>query len=106
MYAWSVDFRDLDNLWNFYPFVPDGATGNLVAWNWDLDGEETITMYDISEDNRGTVTSSGDDASAGLAVRAALASDPNHEPSRQLRDHIRSRQRSMTAGLKPSTAGS
>ena len=44
----------------------------------------------------------GNTASAALAVTAALARDPNHVPSRLLADQIQARQRTMTAGLKPS----
>ena len=48
----------------------------------------------------------GDLANADLAIRAALASDPNHEPSRRLGVEIESRQRYLTAGLESGRRGS
>jgi tetratricopeptide (TPR) repeat protein len=48
----------------------------------------------------------GDVASAGLTVRAALARDPGHEPSRRLGADIEASQRNLTAGLRPQVTGS
>lgn len=33
-------------VWNFYPFVPDNATGNIVFYNFEFDNDETIDVYD------------------------------------------------------------
>lgn len=49
---------------------------------------------------------SGDLANAGLAVQAALASNPTHEPSRRLHVDIQASQKHLTAGLQPFHTGS
>ncbi|MBN1523636.1 MAG: hypothetical protein JW904_04065, partial [Spirochaetales bacterium] len=52
-YSWNVCFRDNGgNTWSTYPYLPDGASGNLIVSSLDIDvtaGNETIgTVYNKS----------------------------------------------------------
>ncbi len=58
-------------------------------------------LYQLAE----TRLLTGDDTNAQLAVRAALAADPQHRASRQLSDQLIERQKAMTAGLERQTSG-
>ncbi len=63
MWTLALDNRTAaPNTWEIFPFVPDGASGNIEYRNWDFDSEETMIAYDISGYNTtsiGAVTSSG-----------------------------------------------
>ncbi len=63
MWTLALDNRLVPpNTWEIFPFVPDGATGNIEYRNWDFDSGETMVAYDISGYNTtsvGAVASSG-----------------------------------------------
>ncbi|HCQ87099.1 MAG TPA: hypothetical protein DIV58_06610, partial [Spirochaetaceae bacterium] len=45
-YAWPVSFSEASfETWNLYPFIPDGQTGNIVYYNWDMDGAGALTAW-------------------------------------------------------------
>ncbi|MDH5720750.1 MAG: T9SS type A sorting domain-containing protein [Spirochaetia bacterium] len=47
-YSWTIDLRDDGNLWNLYPFVPDGAGGNVIVHNYDMETKEFGEFYNKS----------------------------------------------------------
>ena len=60
-YAWTISLDDRipeENggalVWSMFPFVPDNASGNLVAHNWDADNSCIHQMYDTSGSLHGT----------------------------------------------------
>lgn len=74
LYCWTVAFlNNTGTQWDFYPFVPDNATGNIVFRNFDMDNGETLTATNIT----GTtivnypVTKSGDSSLNGLVLYPA-----------------------------------
>jgi autotransporter-associated beta strand protein len=59
-YSWCVVFRsDIDDIWDFHPFVPEGAGGAgnyIIVGAWDFDpfgGEPTVTIYDKEPEGAG-----------------------------------------------------
>ena len=59
-YMWTLAFDDtIGKTWEIFPFVPEDASGDIEFRNWDADSGENMTAFDISGNNKGAVTSSG-----------------------------------------------
>ncbi|MDH5716531.1 MAG: hypothetical protein OEZ22_02710, partial [Spirochaetia bacterium] len=70
-YSWTIDLRDDGNLWNLYPFVPEGAAGSLIVHNYDMDNNDSGNQYGISPvyNNKGAITVSGNgEAQNGITI--------------------------------------
>ena len=80
-YAWTISLDDRipeENggalVWSMFPFVPDNASGNLVAHNWDADNSCIHRMYDTSGSLHGTAvnrSASDVEATTNFALGAA-----------------------------------
>ncbi len=73
-YVLGVPFvRGGGKSYSFYPFVPDTATGSIVAWNYDFDNNNTGTLYDNANVSQGSLTAStnGTTAQKSFAIGSA-----------------------------------
>jgi len=80
-YSWCVVFRaDIDDIWDFHPFVPEGAGGlgkYIIVGAWDFDpfgGEPTVMIYDKEPEGAGTAltidAASDDTDNASISIAA------------------------------------
>ena len=59
-YCWTLALlQRAGTTWNLYPFVPEGATGNIDYRNWDMDSGENLAAWDKSGSSLAAPTVSG-----------------------------------------------
>jgi hypothetical protein len=75
-YCWTLALlQRAGTTWNLYPFVPEGATGNIDYRNWDMDSGETLAAWDKSGSSLAAPTVSGNNVAATSSY--AIGSETN-----------------------------
>jgi hypothetical protein len=80
-YAWTLALRQriASNVYNLYPFVADGDTGNVAIHSWDMDGGESLSLAAKSGYGLGALTVSGNGTTWATSAAGDTFSIPTVE---------------------------
>jgi len=69
-YSWTINAQNATGatVWDLYPFVPSGSSGNVTFSNYEMDNSEGATYQNIDASKSGPVTVSGNDTLANTNV--------------------------------------